>query len=126
MNKTTTPGVFCQKNDRVVKILLLRQYCFLIKNVLSIFKVCRVWKFCPYTNKEPTLEQLKYLEYIHKLEILVDLRLSVLEKRINDEANQLVSDDEKEFKMKLIKDNEKKEKEKYFNDIVYLFYPRFF
>lgn len=72
------------------------------------------------------MEQLKYLEYIHKLEILVDLRLSVLEKRINDEANQLVSDDEKEFKMKLIKDNEKKEKEKYSNDIVYLFYPRFF
>lgn len=72
------------------------------------------------------MEQLKYLEYIHKLEILVDLRLSVLEKRINDEANQLVSDDEKEFKMKLIKDNEKKEKEKYSNDFVYLFYPRFF
>ena len=69
------------------------------------------------------MEHLKYLEYIHKLEILVDLKLSVFEKRINDEANQLESDDEKEFKRK---EKEKKEKDKYFNQIVYLFYPRFF
>ena len=86
--------------------------------------VCRIWKFCPYTNKEPTIEQLKYLEYVHKLRFFMDQKISVLIKNLEAEANIIESEYDRYFKSTLVEENQKKQKEKYFNDIFHLFYIR--
>ncbi len=83
-----------------------------------------MWKFCPYTNKEPTTESLDYLEYVHKLEFLVEWKMAALKQGIEKEARIIEDEYERDFRDKLRKDYEKREKEKIVNDLLLLFYSR--
>ena len=84
---------------------------------MKILKACRIWKFCPFTNKEPTLEYMKFLEFTHGLRILIDLEISFLKERFESETIEIESEYERE-------ENKKKEKEKYFYQIFNLFNMR--
>ena len=90
------------------------------------FKVCLFWKFCPFKSTKPPADELIKLAYSHKLGLSIDLKLSLLNENIEKEAKTIDRKFRKDFQAKLIKEKELKEREKYFNDIVYLFYPRHF
>lgn len=94
--------------------------------VKTFSKVCLLWKFCPYTKKEPTLEEFKYLAKAYRLRLAVDFYISLLKHAIQKQANVIENIYESDLKLKLSEEKEMKEKEKYFNDFLHLFYPRIF
>jgi len=67
---------------------------------------------------------LEYLENVHRLREAIDQKLLLFKVQFEIEANEIERKLKDESKRKLIKENEKKQKEKYLNDILYLFYPR--
>jgi hypothetical protein len=89
-------------------------------------KACILWKFCPYKIEEPSLEAIKNYETLNKLSFLVDKKLMALNRRIEKEAKeiQLKYDDDLMKKQKIDKD--KREHDRRLNNILLLFYPRFF
>ncbi len=86
--------------------------------------MCTLWKFCPYTNKQPTSDTIYYLEYAYALKFLVDRRLSLLNRRIAIEANVIHSRYEELLKKKQDKENEMRQQENRMNEIMHLFYTR--
>jgi len=83
-----------------------------------------LWKFCPYTSKEPTTESLDYLENVHKLDILIQWKMASLKQSIEKEARIIEDEYEKDFRDKLRKEHEIREKEKRVHDLLLLFYSR--
>jgi hypothetical protein len=73
-----------------------------------------------------SLEAIKNFETLNKLSFLVDKKLMALNRRIEKEAKeiQLKYDDDLMKKQKI--ENEKKEHDRRLNNILLLFYPRFF
>jgi hypothetical protein len=83
-----------------------------------------LWKFCPYTNKEPTTEILDYLEYVNKLEFLVEWKMASLKQDIEKEARIIEDEYEKDVRDKLRKEHEIREKEKRVHDLLLKKYLR--
>ena len=67
-----------------------------------------MWKFCPYTNKEPTTESLDYLENVYKLGVLVEWKMASMKHDIEKEAKIIEDEYERDFRDKLRKEHEKR------------------
>ncbi len=86
--------------------------------------MCILWKFCPFTSKQPTSDTIYYLEYVHLLKFLVDRRLSRLGSRIENEADKIHRKYEEHLNIKQEKETKMRQQEKRMNEIILLFYPR--
>jgi len=88
--------------------------------------VCTLWKFCPFTRKQPTSDTIYYLEYAHALKFLIDRRLSLIRTLIDIEANVIHSKYEELVKKKQEEENAMRQKVKRINEILLLFNRRMF